>query len=121
MGSLSANGKGLSVAKTSVGADIHQPLDIHGHLSPEVPFYFILPVDGLPDLHDIRLGELAHFCIHTHLSFLQDFTRYRPANTIDICQRNLDPFTPWQINARYSCQLDPPLSLASACALDYCI
>ena len=48
------------MAQAAIAAEIHQPLDVHGDLAPEVALDDIVAVDGLADLQHLGIGQLVH-------------------------------------------------------------
>src|SRR5258708_4906021 len=44
----------------TVAAEIHQPLDVHGHLAPKVALDDVVAVDDLADLQHLLVGQLRH-------------------------------------------------------------
>ncbi len=61
------------MAKSPVGADIHQPLDVGGHISSEVSLHLIFLVNDIPDANHLCFGELVHFGVFVDVRLLEDF------------------------------------------------
>src|SRR5262249_48262874 len=49
VGPLPADGQPAPVANASVAAHVHEPLDVHGHLAPEVALDLEVALDDVPD------------------------------------------------------------------------
>jgi hypothetical protein len=56
LGILSSDGKTAPVAYAPVTAQIHQPLDVHADLAPQVPFNLIVFLDDIPEFGYLFLG-----------------------------------------------------------------
>ena len=59
------------MADAAVGAEVHEALDIHRHLAPEIALQIIFGGLG-PQLVEFRLGQLIDLCAHSQTG--------RPAN-----------------------------------------
>src|SRR5258708_24428973 len=54
---LTAHRQTLAMAQAAIAAEIHQPLDVHRHLPPEIAFDGEFAVDELADAQDLVLGQ----------------------------------------------------------------
>jgi hypothetical protein len=96
------------VPKTPIGAQIHQTFDIHGYITPQVPFHLALFVNNSPDPCDLLTGEIIGLRIPVYICLGQYFLRCTATDPIDIRQSNFRPFSPGQINTRNSSQRSTP-------------
>src|SRR4029079_7572117 len=72
---------------------------IHGNVTPEVAFHDIVPVDDLADLHDLRLGQLAHPAFRRDCHLFADMPGEGVANAMDVSQGHLDPLVGRDVHA----------------------
>src|SRR3546814_8023487 len=49
LGALAAHRQALAVAQAAVAAEVHQALDVHGHVAAQVALDHVVAVDGLAD------------------------------------------------------------------------
>src|SRR5262245_37825460 len=92
MGPLTAHRQSAAMAQAPVAAEVHQPLDVHGHFAPKIALDHIVAVDHLANLTDLRFGELAHPPLRRNRDLCQNLLGKGVANAMDISQRYLDPF-----------------------------
>src|SRR5699024_7454789 len=57
---LAANRQAPAVTNPAIGADVHQPLDVHRDLGPERAFDAVLLLDRLTQLVDVGIGQVAN-------------------------------------------------------------
>src|SRR6185312_3336049 len=50
VGALAANRQALAVAQAAIAGQVHQPLDVDGHLAAQIAFDLVVAIDGLADL-----------------------------------------------------------------------
>jgi len=91
------------MAKSTVASDVHQPFDIGGDLTTQIPFNLMAAVDDVSNLDDFVFGELTDPGIKIDSGLGKDFLRCAPADSIDIGESDFDPFVSWQINASDAC------------------
>src|SRR3546814_6377409 len=60
LGALAAHRQALAVAQAAVAAEVHQALDVHGHVAAQVALDHVVAVDGLADAGDLVIGQLVH-------------------------------------------------------------
>ncbi len=89
--------------ETPVGAYIHEPLDVHRDLTPEIPFNPVVSLNGTPQLCDLLFSEILDADVRVHPGVLQDFAGSRATNAEDIRQRYLEPFFPRKIYPGDTC------------------
>src|SRR5690349_18496082 len=60
MGTLSAHWETAPVTQTAIAAEIHQPLNIHGDLAPQIALDRVIPVDHFAQLQHFLVGQLGY-------------------------------------------------------------
>src|SRR6266508_6166051 len=50
VGALATYGKPAPMPQPSVAAEIHQPLDVHGDLTPQIAFHHVVTIDDFANL-----------------------------------------------------------------------
>jgi hypothetical protein len=80
------------MAKSPVGTDIHQSLDVGGHVSSEVSLHLIFLFDNISDANHLCLGEFIYLSVLMDVRLFEDFIGGRSSNTIDISEGDLYPF-----------------------------
>src|SRR5687767_3305523 len=60
VGTLAAHRQPAPVAQSAVATKIHQPLDVHRDLAPEVTLDDVIAVDHFADLKHFRVGQLGY-------------------------------------------------------------
>ena len=63
------------MSSATVAPDFHQALDVHGFLTAEVTFDFIVSVEYLTDLSDFAFRQIAYASIRVDTGLREDFTR----------------------------------------------
>src|SRR3954453_12781650 len=58
MRALAADRQRAAVTQAAVGAEVHEPLDVHRDFAAQVAFNLVIAVDGLADLQHFRVGQL---------------------------------------------------------------
>src|SRR3712207_3474679 len=58
VGPLATNRQALAVTQAAVAAQVHQPLDVHGHLATEVTLDLVVGLDDLADPAGLLVGEV---------------------------------------------------------------
>ncbi len=91
------------MAKSTIASDVHQPLDVSGDFSAQIPFNLIAAIDDVSNLDNFVFCELTDPSIEIDSGFGKDFLRYTPTDSIDVCESDFDPFVSWQINASDAC------------------
>lgn len=79
------------MSQSTVAADIHQPLDVHGDFAPQVPLHLEL-FHVFPEAVNLILGQLRYLGVLIHPCTSEDKIGSSPADSIDIGQSDLDPF-----------------------------
>jgi hypothetical protein len=78
------------VAQAAIAAEIHQPLDVHGDLTPQVTFDDKIVVDHFADLQHFLVGQLRNPARFGKPYFFHDLLSLRRPNSMDILQRHHD-------------------------------
>src|SRR6266581_3145432 len=87
------------MSQPTVAAEIHQPLDVHGHLAPKVAFDDVVAVDDLADLEHLLVSELRHPPGIRDSDFRHDFIGLFRPDPVDILQCNNDAFVGRYVDA----------------------
>ena len=88
MGALAADRKPAAMTQPAVAAEVHQPLDVHGRLAPEIALDHVVAVDHLADLQHLLVGQLGHPALIRNPDFLHDFIGLFRPDPMDILQCN---------------------------------
>src|SRR5712691_3702150 len=109
VGALAAHGEVAAMAHPAVGADLHQPLDVHGDVLAEVAFDVAFLVDDLGDAAGFFLGEVLYADARVDPGLAEDLVRAAHADPVDVGQRDLHPLRAGQVHACDTCHLSLPL------------
>ena len=90
VGALAAHRQALAMALAAETAQIHQPLDVHRDLAPEVALDHIVAVDGLADADHLILGQLVDALVRRHVRLLADLAGLGATDAVDVGQGDLD-------------------------------
>src|SRR5467141_3438948 len=118
---LAAHRQILPVARTAIGADVHQPLDVHRHLGPQRALDLVVPLDHLPQPRDLRVAQIAHPRIRIDSGFREDLLRVSRTDAVDVRESVQNFLVAWQVDARNACHVVlslPLLVLGTALADD---
>jgi hypothetical protein len=116
MRALAVHGQVAAVPQAPVGADLHQPLHVHGDVLAEVALDAALAVDDAGDAADLLFGEILHPHVRLDARLGDDARAARVADAVDVGERHLHPLLPREVDACDACHVNP----ASACAWDCC-
>jgi hypothetical protein len=72
------------MAETPIAPDIHEPLDVHVHFCPQLPFHLVLLSDNITDRDNLLLAEIAYWCFERYLRLRKNFPSAGMAYTIYI-------------------------------------
>ena len=81
------------MTQSPVTAHIHQAFYVHRHLASHISFYPVGFIDDLPDLRYLLLAQLIRFGAELHACVMKDVSGTASPYTVDIGQRDLDPFS----------------------------
>src|SRR3977135_516607 len=87
------------MSQPSIAAEVHEPLDVHRPLAPQVSLHDIIAVDDLADLEHLLIGQLRHPPRVGNSDFPHDFTGLFGPDPMDVLQCNNDAFVGRYIDA----------------------
>src|SRR5215831_11435002 len=87
------------MTQPSVAAEVHQPLDIHRHLAPQVALDYVVAIDDFANLQHFLIGQLRYPAGLRDADFLHDFIGLFRPDAMDILQCNNNPFVGRYIDA----------------------
>src|SRR6476659_5225088 len=90
VGALAMDRQALAVTQTPIAAEIHQPLDVHGNLAPQIAFDHVVAVDHLADLQHLLVGQLRYPTLHRDVDLRHDVLGILLADAMDVLERNDD-------------------------------
>jgi hypothetical protein len=76
----------------SVTVDIHQPFDVLSHLTTEIALHLVFRIDDLAQPNKLFIRQLVRFPVKGNTGLQEDLLGSRPADPIDVCQGNFEPF-----------------------------
>src|SRR5207244_2636791 len=88
VGALAAHRQTAAVAQATIAAEIHQPLDVHGDLAPQVALDDVVPIDHFADLQHLLVGELRHAPLGRDADLVHDFLGLGRPDAIDVLERD---------------------------------
>src|SRR5258707_6150652 len=88
MGTLATHRQSAAMTQAAIAAEIHQTLDVHAGLTPQVTFDHIVAVDYLTDLQHFLIAQLRDPAVIGNLDLLQDVGRILLANAMDVLERD---------------------------------
>src|SRR5215813_1241818 len=103
---LPANRQTAAVAHPAIAAEVHQPLDVHGHFAPQIAFH--------RELGDL-VAELVHFAVrqildlgrHLDAGGRAQLARGAPADAIDRSERDVGVLMVRNVHSRYASHGSP--------------
>src|SRR5271166_2023974 len=99
MGTLPADGQTAAMPQPTVAAKIHQPLDVHGNLAPQVTLNNVVTVDDFANLKHFLVGQLGHSPLLRNPDFPHDFIGFFWPDPMDILQCDNNAFVGRYIDA----------------------
>gem|GEM_PF-4806801 len=94
---LTTTGQTASVPQPSVATDIHEPLDVGHDFTAQVAFNLVLSFEFFTQDVDIITSEFITVLGPINTCVIKDLECCSPANAINICQCNIEPFVSRQI------------------------
>src|SRR6266550_3053601 len=105
MCALATNGKSTTMAITAVRSDVHQSFDVHRDFRAERAFDANVFFDRLSQAVGVGIVEITHALLGIHSGVVEDLTRGSAADSVDVCQPDLELLLAWQIHAGDTCHL----------------
>src|SRR3954449_5669742 len=99
LGVLAADGQAATVAETAVAADLHQALDVLRALAAQIALDRQIAVDGVAQLADLVLGEVANVGVRGHTDLGQQLVGRRAADPVDVGQPDLNALVERDVDA----------------------
>src|SRR5690606_15918459 len=96
---LAANRQTAAMTQAAIAAEIHQPLDVHRHLAPQIALDHVVAVDRLADLQHLSVGELVHPPLWRNTDLLADLLRELGSDTVNILESDDDALLRRNVNA----------------------
>ena len=114
MRALAADRKSATMPNASVASKIHQALDRLLKVAAQIAFDFVIGVDHLADVNLLVGRQVVGFGRGIDFGGGENFERARPANAVDIGERNIHPLVFRQFDSSYACHREtlPFLALA---------
>src|SRR5688500_4547558 len=122
MRSLAADGKSPAVSDPTVGADVHEPLDVHRDFGAQRALDAEIALDELAQPVRVGVVQVAHALGRINAGLGENLPRGLATDAIDVGKADLELLLAWQIharNTRHSLTL-PLLVLRVALADDPC-
>src|SRR5574337_1760090 len=114
VGALAAHRQLPPVAQAAIGSKIHQALDVHRHLAPQVALDHVIAVDRLADLEHLGVAELRHAPLGRNLHLVDDFLGLGRPDAVNVLERDDDALVGWDIDACDAGHFDfPSISAAN--------
>ncbi len=95
--------------QTAVTTDIHQSLDVHRDLAPEVALYPHFFINNLADPVDFVVSQISDPSIRIDVRPLQQLLARVQTDAKDVWQSRLDPLVTRKIDSRNSRHVVSPL------------
>src|SRR5690554_6127406 len=108
VGTLATNGQAATMTQATIVAQVHQPLDVHRDVAAKITLDDVIPVDGLTDLDDFRVGELVDTTLRGNANLGADILGELVADPVDILQRDDNALICRDIDASNTCHVCSP-------------
>src|ERR1019366_3633332 len=115
VGALSIDGQPAAVPEASVAAEVHEPLDVHLDLAPEIALDLEVGVEHVADLLDLALGELFGLLGRCDAGLRADPSGRGRADAEEVRQRANDVLVAGEVDACDTSHDLSSLSLDAAC------
>src|ERR1700755_247564 len=86
MRALAPHRQTAPVRQTAIAAEVHEPLDVHGGLTPQIAFHDIVTIDHFANLQHFLVGELRDAPLVGNPDRADDLTGLRGPNTVNVLQ-----------------------------------
>ena len=108
--------KPLSMAQATVAPEVHQSLDVHRNLTPQITLDLVARVDDPSDLDQVVVGEIVRLPVERNLRGKKDISRPRTPDPKNIGHCDLHAFVAGEIYSSDSRQDSALLIPGAACA-----
>src|SRR3954451_15105991 len=99
VGGVATHRQAAAVAQAPIGAEIHEPLDVHRHLAAKVALDDVVAVDGLADLEHLGVSQLADPALGRDADLVGDLLGLSRADAVDVLERDHDALVGRDIDA----------------------
>jgi hypothetical protein len=100
MRTLAPYRKPLAVAQSAIAPEIHQPLDIHCDLPPQVALDGIVAIDNLANAQHVVVCQFVHAPLERNTDPVADLKGLGSADAVDVSEPDRDPLLVRDIDAR---------------------
>jgi hypothetical protein len=91
------------MTKAAVAAKVHKSFDAHLNPTAQITFHLKILIEEPADLDDLCLSQLIRACRWINVELSTDCTTGCPADSVDVCQGNIEPLTTRQIDTCNAC------------------
>src|SRR5258707_477459 len=102
VGALAAARQAFAVPQAAIAAEIHQLLDVHRHLAPQIAIDGVVAVDQLADAQHLVVGQLVDAPLRRNRHRRADLLRRGAADTVDVGEPDRDPLLTRDVDASYT-------------------
>jgi hypothetical protein len=99
MSTLTADRQPLAMPQPAIATEIHQPLDIHRHLPPEITLHGIIAINQFADTQYLVVGQLVDPPLKRNPHATAYLKGFGAPNTMDVTEPDWDQLLIWDINA----------------------
>src|SRR5690349_5351491 len=92
---LATHGQATPVPNTPIRADVHQTLDVHRHFGAQRALDFVIALNHLTQLVDVRVGEIANAQRRIDARFAQNVDGVATANAVNVRKADIDLLFTW--------------------------
>src|SRR5438034_7915569 len=113
MRALPAHGQSLAMADAAVAADVHEALDAHGHLAPEVALDLVFALDDVADPRRLLVAPRLDPLPGVDARVSEDLLGRGDADSVDVLYGYFTALVPRQVHSGDTCHgcLSCPLAL----------
>jgi hypothetical protein len=104
VGALAADRQALAVAQAAVAAQVHEALDVHGGLSPQVAFDLGDGLDGLANVADLIVVQILGPRDRVDPRLGEDLLGGGLPDPENVLERDLDALLCGEVDAGDTCQ-----------------
>src|SRR5215470_4738134 len=121
MRALAPHWQATAMPQPPVAAEIHQPLDIHGNVTPQIAFHHIVTIDDFANLQDFLIGQLGYPTLMGNIDLLHDILSVSGSDPMDILQSNNHALVCGYVYTSNSCHGSTPVASLEGLPLSGCI